>query len=130
MLLRAALAAILFVSLVPAQSGHWEGSFQADGREIGLTLDLARNDQGAWIASMGFPAQKMTGLVVKDIVVNGKSVKFMAVEIQMALLDLTLTGDKLAGTIASQRNSNAIEFHRTGDPKVQLPPTSPAVSKD
>lgn len=131
MLLRAVLGAILFASLLPAQSGHWEGTFQADGRDIGLSLDLAKNEKGVWIASMGVPAQKATGLVVKDIVVNGKSVKFMAVEIQMAVLDLTLRDDgKLAGTISNQRNSNPIEFQRTGEAKVELPPASPAVSKE
>ncbi len=126
-------AAVLLAAALSAQTtpaGHWEGVLNADGREIGLTLDLARNDKSEWIASMGVPSQNATGLVVKDLVVSGASVKFMAVEIQMANVDLTLAGDKLAGTMANARGSLPIEFKRAGEAKVQLLATSPAVSKD
>ncbi len=126
-------AALWFASALFAQTGpagHWEGVLNAEGREIGLSLDLARNDKGEWIASMGVPAQNTTGLVVKDLVVNGNSVKFMAVELQMAKLDLTLAEGKLAGTLAGRGGSLPIEFKRMGEAKVQLPAASPAVSKE
>ena len=113
-------AALWFASALCAQTspaGHWEGVLNADGREIGLSLDLARNDKAEWIASMGVPAQNATGLVVKDVVVNGASVKFMAVELQMAKLDLTLGEGKLAGTITGPRGSLPIEFKRSGEAK-------------
>jgi hypothetical protein len=125
------VVAICFISALSAQTGHWEGVLNAGDRQIGLSLDLARNDKSEWIASMGVPAQNVTGLVVKDLVVAGNSVKFMAVELQMAKLDLTLAADKLTGTIDGPGGGPLpIEFKRTGEPKVQLPPTSPAVSKD
>ena len=132
-LLRGAGAAVLFAALSCAQTGpggHWEGAFTAGNREIGLTLDLARNDKAEWIASMGMPAPNATGLVVKDLAVNGNSVKFMAVELQMAKLDLTLADGKLAGTITGPGGSLPIQFKRTGEANVQLPAASPAVSKD
>lgn len=132
-LLRGAGAAVLFAALSCAQTGpggHWEGAFTAGNREIGLTLDLARNDKAEWIASMGMPASNATGLVVKDLAVNGNSVKFMAVELQMAKLDLTLADGKLAGTITGPGGSLPIQFKRTGEANVQLPAASPAVSKD
>src|SRR4051812_22335210 len=109
------LASALCAQTSPA--GHWEGTFNADGRDIAVSLDLARNDNAEWIASMGVPAQNVTGLVVKDVVVNGNSVKFMAVELQMAKLDLTLTEGKLAGTITGPRGSLTIEFKRGGEAK-------------
>jgi len=126
-------AALWFASALFAQTGptgHWEGVLNADGREIGLSLDLAKDAKAGWIASMGVPAQNVTGLVVKDLAVDGKSVKFMAVEPQMAKLDLTLADGKLAGTLTGRRGSQPIEFKRTGEANVQLPPASPAVSKD
>ena len=126
-------AALWFASALCAQTspaGHWEGVFDTDGRDIGLSLDLTRNDKAEWIASMGSPPQNVTGLVVKDLAVNGNSVKFMAVELQMAKLDLTLADGKLAGTITGPRDSLPIEFKRTGEAHVQLPAASPAVSKD
>lgn len=127
---RALIAALLFAPAMFAQAGHWEGTLNAEGREIGLSLDLAQNEKGQWIASMGVPAQNVTGLVVKDIAVDGNSVKFMAVELQMATLDLKLADGKLAGTITGRGGAQPIEFRRAGEAKVQLPPTSPAVSKE
>jgi len=126
-------ALLWLVSALCAQTGpagHWEGILKTESREIGLSLDLAQNAKSEWIASMGVPAQNAAGLVVKDVVVSGNSVKFMAVELQMAKLDLTLAGGKLAGTFNTPRGPLPIEFSRTGDAKVQLPPTSPEVSKD
>ena len=44
--LRGAGAAVLFASLVCAQAapdGHWEGSYTVNNREIGFSLDLAKN---------------------------------------------------------------------------------------
>ena len=91
-LLRGAGAAVLFASLVCAQAGpdgHWEGSFTVNNREVGVSLDLAKNAKSEWIASMGLPPEQATGLVVMNVAVNGKSVKFVAVEFQMATFDLT-----------------------------------------
>jgi orotate phosphoribosyltransferase len=56
---------------------------------VGLSLDLAKNAKADWEASMGVPAENATGLVVDDVVVNGNSVRFTAVELQMARFDLT-----------------------------------------
>ncbi len=71
-------AAVMCASIAGAQidpAGHWEGRFTADGgRELTLTLDLAKDAKSMWIASMGVPAENTTGLVVTDIAVNGASV--------------------------------------------------------
>jgi len=133
--LRGAGVAVFLASLMWAQgspAGHWEGTFKAENREIGLSLDLAKNEKGEWIASMGVPSENAIGLVVKDLAVSGKSVKFMAVELMMSICDLTLRPDgKLAGTITGQRGGQLpIELQRTGDAKVALPNASPAVSKE
>ncbi len=117
------VASALFAQ--PGPAGHWEGVLQMENREVGLSLDLNRNAKSEWIASMGVPAQNVTGLVVKDLAVNGNSVKFMAVELQMAKLDLTLAEGKLAGTISNAQGSLPIEFKRTGEAKIELPAARP-----
>jgi len=92
-LLRGAGAAALLAALACAQTGpggHWEGAFTAGNREIGLTLDLAKDAGSEWIASMSVPSENATGLVVSDVAVNGNSVKFVGVELMMAKFDLTL----------------------------------------
>ena len=138
--LRGAGASVLFASLVCAQAGpdgHWEGSFTVNKREIGISLDLAKNAKSEWIASMGVPPDHATGLVVMDVAVNGKSVKFVAVELQMATVDLTLGPDgRMKGTMSapqgpmSRLGSVPVELKRTGEAKVELIPASPAVSKE
>ena len=127
--------ALCLASCMWAQAGpdgHWEGTFKVDNREIGLSLDLAKNQKAEWIASMGVPSENAMGLYVKDLAVSGKSVKFMAVDLLMSTVDLTLGPDgKLAGTITGQRGGPMpIEFKRTGEAKVALPAASPAVSKE
>jgi len=139
-LLRGAGAAVLFASLVCAQAGpdgHWEGSFTVNNREVGVSLDLAKNAKSEWIASMGLPPEQATGLVVMNVAVNGKSVKFVAVELQMATFDLTLGPDgRMKGTMSapqgpmSTQGPMPVELKRTGEAKVELIPRSPAVSKE
>jgi hypothetical protein len=131
---RSAIAAIFFASVAAAQTGpagHWEGTFRANDREIGLGLDLARNAKSEWIASMSVPAEHVTGLVVMDVTVNGTSVKFVAVELMMAKFDLALGPDgRMQGTLSNRQSTVPIEFKRTGEAKVELIPASPAVSKE
>jgi hypothetical protein len=117
--------------------GHWEGSFTVNNREVGVSLDLAKNEKSEWIASMGVPSGNATGMVVMDVAVNGKSVKFVAVEFQMATFDLTLGPDgRMKGTMSSPQGpmsaqgSVPVELKRTGEAKVELIPASPAVSKE
>ena len=128
------VAALLLASLLCAQAGpagHWEAEVTGDGpQRIRVSLDLAQNAKSEWIASMGLPTADKTGLVVKDLAVNGKSVKFVALELMSARFDLTLGPDgSLKGTISGP-GSQPVEFKRTGEAKVELIPASPAVSKE
>jgi len=111
--------------------GHWEADITEDGRRrIRVSLDLAKNAKSEWISSMGVPAANRTGMVVKDVSVNGKSVKFVAVEFMMAPFDLTLDpAGSMKGTISSP-GSQPVEFKRTGEAKVELIPASPGVSRE
>jgi hypothetical protein len=133
--LRGAGVALLFAALACGQTGpagHWEGVLAADNNQnIGVTLDLAKNAKSEWIASMGIPAMKMTGLVVMEVAVDGNALKFIGIELMMAKFDLVLAPDgKLKGTVTNGPNSRPIEFTRTGEAKVELVPASPAVSKE
>ena len=112
-------------------AGHWEADIIGDGpRTNRVTLDLAKNSKSEWIASMGVPSQNMTGMVVTDVAVNGKSVKFVAVELMMASFDLTLGPEgTMKGTVLGH-SAHPVEFKRTGEAKVELIPASPAVSKE
>jgi hypothetical protein len=110
--------------------GHWEGTIKGDRGNIGISLDLAVNANSKWIASMGVPPN-VKGLVVTDVAVEGKSVKFTAAEMMMIKFELTLdAGEVLKGTYVTRAGSFPMEFKRTGEAKVELIPASPAVSKE
>src|ERR1035441_2090272 len=69
---RGAGVAVFLASLMWAQAGpdgHWEGTLKVDNREVGLSLDLAKNEKAEWTASMGVPSENATGLVVKDLAI-------------------------------------------------------------
>ncbi len=127
-------AALMCASIVGAQTdpaGHWEGRCSVGGRDLTLTLDLAKSAKSLWVASMGVPSENATGLVVKDVAVNGTSVTFVAVELMMAKFDLTQTpAATLKGTFTTHGGTVPIEFKRTGEAHVELMAPSPAVSKD
>ena len=115
----------------PGPAGHWEADIAGDGpQRIRVSLDLAKNAKSEWIASMGLPSDNKTGLVVKNVVVNGKSVKFLALELMSTPFDLTLAPDgSMKGTISGP-GAQSVEFKRTGEAKVELIPASAAVSKE
>jgi len=129
------VAFLLIASLAHAQTGldgHWEGMFKAeDGGDHRISLDLARNAQSQWIASMGMPPL-VGSLVVMDLSVEGKSVKFMALEMAMSKFDLALeaSGSLKGACTLRTGTSFPIEFKRTGEAKVQLMQPLPAVSQE
>src|SRR5690242_4115396 len=59
-------------------TGHWEGKLQLPERELGITLDLARNPQGAWIGSMSILGSSAADVPLEDPTVQGTSMKFAA----------------------------------------------------
>ncbi len=130
-------AALLLAPVVCAQAridGHWEGNFTAGNRTMRLSLDLAKNAQSQWIASMGTPDENIAGLFVRDVAVLDKSVEFVAVELMMAKFSLTLQpAGTLNGTVSGRafpQGPLPIELKRTGEAKVELMPPVPAVSRE
>jgi len=125
-------ALLLIASLLRGQAGpdgHWEGILKSERGDLNVSLDLQKNAKAQWIASMGLPP-KTNGLVVTEVAIDGKSVKFTAAELMMTKFELTLDAPgALKGTYTSRQGSVPIEFKRTGEANVELIPSSPAVSK-
>jgi hypothetical protein len=112
-------------------SGHWEGTVDAPNGPTRLALDLAKNAKGVWVASLGVPERKITGLRVTDISVAGTEVRFAAPDLPGSpTFELTLADGKLKGALLVQALSLALEMQRTGDAKVDIAQPIPAVSKE
>jgi uncharacterized protein len=128
------LAGALVAAIAVAQtdfSGHWEGTLDTPNGPTRLALDLAKNDKGVWVASLGVPEQKVSGLRATDISVVGSEVRFAVPDLPGSpAFELTLADGKLKGALLVQALSLALEMQRTGDAKVDIAPPSPAVSKE
>ena len=128
------LLACGWVALAVAQtdfSGHWEGTIDVPSGPTRLALDLAKNEKGVWVASLGVPEQKVTGLRVTEINVVGSEVRFAAPDLPGSqTFELTLADGKLKGALLVQALSLVLEMQRTGNAKVDIAPPSPAVSKE
>ena len=112
-------------------SGHWEGTVDVPNGPTRLALDLAKNEKGVWVASLGVPERKITGLRVTDISVVGSEVRFAAPDLPGSpTFELTLADGKLKGALLVPALSLALEMQRTGDAKVDIAQPSPAVSKE
>ena len=128
------LSFALLAAIAVAQtdfSGLWEGTVDAPNGPTRLTLDLAKNAKGVWVASLGVPEQNVTGLRATDITVMGSEVRFAVPDLPGSpTFELTLADGKLKGALLVQALSLALEMQRTGDAKVDIAPPSPAVSKE
>jgi len=112
-------------------SGHWEGAVEVPNGPTRLALDLAKNAKGAWVASLGVPEQKITGLRATDVSVVGSEVRFAAPDLPGSpTFELTVVDGKLRGALLVPALSLALEMQRTGDAKVEIAQPSPAVSKE
>ena len=112
-------------------SGHWEGAVEVPNGPTRLALDLAKNAKGVWVASLGVPEQKITGLRATDVSVVGSEVRFAAPDLPGSpTFELTLVDGKLRGALLVPALSLALEMQRTGDAKVEIAQPSPAVSKE
>jgi hypothetical protein len=128
------VVALLLAPFAGAQTGvdgHWEGVIKGDNGDVRISLDLARNAQSQWVASMGLPP-RASGLIVTDLAVDDRSVKFTALEMMMTRFDLVLNaGGSLRGAYTRRMGGgSSVEFKRTGEAKVELPPPIPAVSQE
>lgn len=112
-------------------AGHWEGEVKATKGPSRLSLDLDRDAQGAWIASLGVPERKVSGLMVVQLSVTDTKVKFTSPDLPGSpVFDLTLGEGKLKGTMAYREKSMPMEMTRTGDAKVEVVKPDPAVSPE
>ena len=128
------LSFALLAAIAVAQtdfSGHWEGAADVPAGPTRLALDLAKNAKGVWVASLGVPERKVTGLRVTDISLMGSEIRFVAPDLpDSPTFELTLADGKLKGAVLVPALSVELEMRRTGDAKVEIAQPSPAVSKE
>jgi hypothetical protein len=130
--------AALFCALFPAAfaqtgpAGHWEGTLQVPNREIQITVDLAQDAKGSWIGTFS-QSQGGPNVPLADIRVADKNVKFRIAAGGPNAPDFNCNVDQpasMACTLNTPGGSLTTTLKRTGEAKVELPKSSPAVSPE
>ena len=111
-------------------SGHWEGSVQIPGREVIFEVDLARNAKGELSGTMNHPAEKINGLPLRAVVVDGQSVSFNARRDQPFTATLAADGKSMSGEYSLGGHVLPFSLVRTGDATIAAPVKSPPVGKE
>jgi uncharacterized protein len=115
----------------PAPSGHWVGTLEA-GASLGVEVDLARQDAGAWRGTFSVPAQGQKGVPLADIAVKNTSVEFA---IRGGMGDprfkgeLSADGKTITGTFSQAGASLPLTLTWKGEPQFEAPIKNAAVSK-
>src|SRR4051812_29788339 len=134
---RALIAATLFVAAsVPARaqqptdpSGHWQGALQTPSMQVPFDLDLAKDAAGRLSGTLSVPAQKINGLPLTKVAVEGTTVNFQARSDQPFTGALSDDRQSITGELLISGNSLVFTLTRTGAAHIEAPRRSAALSK-
>lgn len=133
--IHAVLTVALFIALGGAAearadlSGHWEGVLQAPEMMIDFQIDIARTEAGAYMGTISLPGERLHGLPLKVVTLDGRSVSFNARSDQTFAGTLSEDGNSMTGDFTMQGGSAPFRLTRSGDAKIETPPTSPKISE-
>jgi hypothetical protein len=131
----ATLAASLLICAPPTAlraqsadpSGHWEGSVEIPGRTLPFEIDLAKDAKGALMGTLS--GTDVRNLPLTRVAVTGRSVTLQASSDQPYNGELSADGKTMSGTVILSGYSLPLELTRTGDARIEPPPTSAPVTK-
>jgi len=112
--------------------GHWQGKIQIPGRELGISVDLARSPKGTWIGSMSVVGSTAVDVPLSGVVIDDTAVRFTADLPVHASFDGRVSGDTntISGTASSVEGQAPFQLTRNGEAHVKMPPPSTALSKE
>jgi hypothetical protein len=115
-------------------SGHWEGSIEAPGMNVGIEIDLVKNGNGQLAGTFGQPAQHLKGLPLTSFSVEGRSVSFQikggAPGQRVFIGELSADGKSMSGSFASQFGPVSFGLIRTDDARIEAAPKSASIGKE
>ena len=109
-------------------SGHWEGSVTIPGATLPFEIDLAKDNKGELSGTLSGTDVKNLPLV--RVAVSGRSVSLHASSDQPINGVLSADGRTISGTVTVSGYALPLDLTRTGDPRIEPPPTSAPISKE
>jgi hypothetical protein len=114
-------------------SGHWEGTVSAPSGEVRIEVDLARSAAGDLAGTISQPAQKVKGLPLASVTVDGSAITFEIMARSGGgtfMGDLLGDGKSMSGSFVAQAGTVPFSLTRTGDARIEAPPKSAAIGKE
>jgi hypothetical protein len=133
---RFVVAAVLLVTSLPARaqttaaadpSGHWQGALDAPLMQVPFEIDLAKN-AGKLAGTVSIPEQKIKGLPLTKVAVDGTTVAFEARSDQPFTGVLSDDRSSITGTYLINGTSLPFTLTRSGDARIEPTPKSPAIT--
>ena len=130
-------AASLFCFAAAAQEGprgHWTGTVDGPNNQtMTIELDFDKTAKG-WIGSLSIPEQKLSGLPLESVDFDDGKLKFVLMNTGGNSPGFTgklaADGKTITGEMTQSGGTIPLTLKRTGEAKVELPKSSPAVSKE
>jgi hypothetical protein len=131
--LLAAAAALLVGAPLAAQptadpSGHWEGTLQAPSMEIPFAIDIVKNEQGQLAGTISLPGERIKGLPLQRVIVDGATISFQARADQPMSGTLSADATTISGDYSAEGATVPFNLTRRGDARIDPPLTSGPVA--
>jgi hypothetical protein len=112
----------------PDPSGHWQGTLQIQSMSIAFEVDLARSGNGQFAGSVDIPSERLKGLPLTTVVVDGRTINFAARADQPLNGTIAEDGSSIAGDYMINGASVPFVMTRAGEANVAAPPKSAAIT--
>lgn len=111
-------------------SGHWEGSIQAPAIEVPFALDVVKGGAGEFAGTVNLPADRLTGLPLLRVALEGTTVSFYARADQPLTGTLSADGTTVTGDYFAEGGSAPFSMMRKGAAQVYPAPSSGPIGRD
>jgi uncharacterized protein len=114
-------------------AGHWEGTIETPGQTLDIIVELDDRADGTWGGTITIPAQNVKGFALSPLSVEGDAVTFGMKGIPGDPLfkgTLSRESKTMSGTFSQGGVTLPFTLSWKGEPKVEAPPKSTAITKD
>jgi hypothetical protein len=99
------------------------------GDDGGVHVDIARDSDGRLVGAISLPGERLTGLPLATVTMNGAEVSFSARSDQPFAGTMSSDGLTIAGEFSMAGGSVPFRLTRSGEPRLQPRATSPPISE-